>query len=217
MAFCDRRRDIARGPTSLEPEPRNMKTNTAGSLAVAALAACVGCASLPVTGVKPTGEPLGFDFETSQHGYMTSEKVGEVQYRGAAGQNLGHADIIRNKTVTYQKLEWTPRQGKTAISDEDFFRIAGLPDNADNIHAKVMHGFIASRVVMVVAAIGLGLLGVGLARHDQRMSGGGLLLTTVGGITVGVGGHALNPRNHVYPLDEAQSAANAYNQTLKEK
>jgi hypothetical protein len=193
------------------------KTSKAGSIAVVALAACVGCASLPVTGVRPTGEPLGFDFETSQHGYITSEKVGEVQYRGPGGQNLGHADIIRNKQVTYQKLEWTPKQGKLAISDEDFFRIAGLPENADNIHAKVMHGFIASRVGMALAAIGLGLLGVGIARHDQRLGGSGLLLTAVGGITVGVGGHALNPRNHVYPLDEARSAANAYNQTLKER
>jgi len=194
-----------------------MRTNTTGSIAVAALAACVGCASLPVTGVKPTGEPLGFDFETTQHGYMTSEKVGEVQYHGAGGQNLGHADIIRDKKVTYQKLEWTPKQGKTPLSDEDFFRIAGLPDNADDIHSKVMHGYIASRVGLAVAAIGLGLLCVGVVRHDQRMSGGGLLLTAVGGITVGIGGRPLNPRNHVYPLEEAQSAANAYNQTLKEK
>jgi hypothetical protein len=160
----------------------------------------------------------------ARHGREADRRAARVRLRDLAArlhdQREGRRGAVprrRNKTVTYQKLEWTPRQGKTAISDEDFFRIAGLPDNADNIHAKVMHGFIASRVGMVVAAIGLGLLGVGLARHDQRMSGGGLLLTTVGGITVGVGGHALNPRNHVYPLDEAQSAANAYNQTLKEK
>ena len=80
-----------------------------------------------------------------------------------------------------------------------------------------MNGFIASRVGMAIAVIGLGLLGAGLWRHDQRMSGGGLLLTAVGGITVGIGGHALNPKNHVFPLNEAESAANAYNQTLKEK
>jgi len=59
--------------------------------------------------------------------------------------------------------------------------------------------------------------GAGMWRHDQRMSGGGLLLTAVGGITVGIGGPALNPKNHVFPLSEAESAANAYNQTLKEK
>ena len=194
-----------------------MRPNTAGSMAVVALAACVGCASLPTTGVRATGEPLEFDFETSQHGYMTSQKVGEVQYRGAGGQNLGRAEVYRNKQVTYQKLEWTPKQGKLPISDEDFFRIAGLPDNADTIHSKVMNGYIASRVGLAIAVIGLGLLGVGIARHDQRMSGGGLLLTAGGGITVGIGGHALNPRNHVFPLDEARSAANAYNQTLKEK
>ncbi len=191
-------------------------TKSVNTLALA-LAACVGCASLPTTGVKATGEPLGFDLETSQHGYITQEKVGEVQYRGAAGQNLGSASIYRDKQVTYQKLEWTPKQGKTQLSDEDFFRIAGLPDNSDNIHAKVMHGYIASRVGLAIAVIGLGLLGVGLWRHDQRFSGGGLGLTAVGGITVGIGGHALNPRNHIYPLSEAESAANAYNQTLKEK
>ena len=187
------------------------------SIAVIALAACVGCASLPTTGVRATGEPLGFDFETSQHGYITSEKVGEVKYHTAGGQNAGSASIYRDKQVTYQKLEWTPKQGKTGLSDEDFFRIAGLPDNADTIHAKVMHGFIASRVGLAIAVIGLGLLGAGMWRHDQRMSGGGLLLTAVGGITVGIGGHALNPKNHVFPLNEAESAANAYNQTLKEK
>jgi len=194
-----------------------MKPDRAGSIAVIALAACVGCASLPTTGVRATGEPLGFDFETSQHGYMTSEKVGEVKVRTAGGQNAGSASIYRDKQVTYQKLEWTPKQGKTGISDEDFFRIAGLPDNADTIHSKVMHGFIASRVGLAIAVIGLGLLGAGLVRHDQRLSGGGLLLTAVGGITVGIGGHALNPKNHVFPLNEAESAANAYNQTLKEK
>jgi hypothetical protein len=186
------------------------------SLAVIALAACDGCA-LPVTGVKPTGEPLGFDFETTQHGYITSEKVGEVKYRGAGGQNLGSASIYRDKQVTYRKLEWTPKQGTTPISDEDFFRIAGLPDNADNIHSKVMHGYIARRVGLAVAVIGLGLLGAGLWRHDSRLSGGGLGLTAVGGITIGIGGRPLNPRNHVYPLSEAESAANAYNQTLEEK
>jgi hypothetical protein len=195
-----------------------MRPNTnAGTVSVVALAVCVGCASLPITGVKPTGEPLGFDFETSQHGYITSEKVGEVKVRTAGGQNAGSAAIYRDKQVTYQKLEWTPKQGKLPISDEDFFRIAGLPDNADTIHSKVMHGYVASRVGLAIAVIGLGLLGAGLVRHDQRMSGGGLLLTAVGGITVGVGGHALNPKNHVFPLGEAESAANAYNQTLKEK
>ena len=193
-----------------------MKPNTrAGS--IIALAACVGCGSLPITGVKPTGEPLGFDFETSQHGYITSEKVGEVKYRGAGGQNLGRAEIYRDKQVTYQKLEWTPKQGSLPISDEDFFRIAGLPDNADQIHSKVTRAWITSRVGIAVAVIGLGLLGAGLWRHDQRMSGAGLGLTAVGGITTGVGGHWLNPKNHVFPLREAESAANAYNQTLKEK
>src|SRR5262245_63946842 len=78
-----------RGTAGVSGSGAEMRPNTtAGSVSVIFLAACVGCASLPTTGVRPTGEPLGFDFETSQHGYMTSEKVGEVQYRGAAGQNL---------------------------------------------------------------------------------------------------------------------------------
>jgi hypothetical protein len=175
-----------------------------------------GCATLPKTGVKATGEPLSFDTGSSVHGYLTTEKVGEVEYRDQGGRNIGSADVYRQKAVTYRKFEWKPKQGNTSLSDEDFFRIAGESRAADEIHSHDQSAWIINRVGLGVVLVGLGLLGGSFATKDTRLGGIGLGLVTVGGITAYVGGNRLAPDEHVLPYDRAKLTADEYNEKLSQ-
>ena len=111
-------------------------------------------------------------------------------------------------------------------------QLPGAPsDKVQHIAAFLVLGGLASfaypRTSPVYLGTGLSLFGAFIelvqyipALHrdsDPIDRSDSLLLTAVGGITVGIGGPALSPKNHVFPLSEAESAANAYNQTLKEK
>jgi hypothetical protein len=174
----------------------------------------IACASMPKTGVAPTGERLGFDTGTSKHGYMTTEKVGDVQYRDASGRSTGSAGVYRDKQVVYTKFEWTPKQGSTQLSDEDFFRIAGDGEAADAVHKQVSKGWLISRTGYVLAAVGLGMLAASFPLHKASMTTSGLIFGAAGGITIGVGGRYLDPGNHLFPFSRAKAAADGYNSRL---
>jgi hypothetical protein len=192
---------------------REFPTTAVAVLAASSLLAA-SCATFPVTGVPATGQPLGIHYESSTHGYMTTEKVGEVQYRGAAGENLGTAGIYQDKAVVYHRLDWVPIQGNTVISDEDFFRIAGDREAAAEVHAHDRTGKIVNRVGWAIALAGLGLIGASFAVHNRRFADEGMGVVAVGGITAYVGKGYFDADQHAVPLGHAKAVAEAYNARL---
>ena len=83
-----------------------------------------GCATNPATGIAASGQPLGIKTEAEHVAWREQQKVGEIQFVDAAGNNAGSASAYQTRVVNAVKLHWWPTQGGTVIDDQDFFRIA---------------------------------------------------------------------------------------------
>lgn len=147
-----------------------------------------GCASLqPKAGVAPTGEPLRIDTWTSSRSETVSEKVGESDHYSADGSYLGTSEQYQDRTVTHSEFHWQPMQGRTAISDADYYRILGDTARAEHARRYRRNG----AIMAVVGGVGL-LAGTAVAISapllGDRISDGQALGMYVGGGLLAAGG-----------------------------
>jgi hypothetical protein len=108
------------------------------------------------------------------------------------------------------------RQGGEPIDEQDFFRIAGDHDAADDIRSYRDHGVLESRIGVVLALIGASALVTFAADDDDhvREVAVPLILTLpIGGITAFIGGDRTH-EEHVEPDWRAQEAADRYDAHL---
>ncbi len=108
------------------------------------------------------------------------------------------------------------RQGVEPIDEQDFYRIAGDREAADDIRAYRDHGVWENRIGMVLALIGVGAL-VAFAADDDpsaREVAVPLILTLpVGGITAAIGS-ARTSKERIEPEWRAEEAAARYDAHL---
>jgi hypothetical protein len=130
-----------------------------GSLASGAV---TGCATLPLTGIPATGEPLRIvERRVDGGGYQDAELD--------TGQRLnGNADDRSTSTrheprfLEPSYLTWVLRQGSAEIDAQDFMRIAGDAEGARDLETTRQRGILLNALGFPVAAAGLvlGFLGM---------------------------------------------------------
>ncbi|MDI1476221.1 hypothetical protein [Polyangium sp. y55x31] len=192
-----------------------------------------GCAHLPKTGTESTGEPLNVEVRTETHTYVTQAKVGEVQHRDSSGRLVGTSSLYENQVGSYDVTRWQVFQGDTPIDDQDFYKIAGDTETANQIADYRSTGVTMNRVGLGLAIAGGALAIAGMfifplmGEKDQYgnvdrpawtiyAGTGGLILGLVGG-GVAWAGYARTKREH--PIDDPQRAANTarkYNKQIGE-
>src|SRR5262245_33222080 len=119
--------------TLARPTSRPWWATTAMPILLCASLANGGCIHMPATGVKATGEPLSVDVNTEKRAYVAQEKTGETVHRDASGRVIGTSESYQDTLVEYDVTRWQVFQGDYKIDDQDFFRIGGDDQAADEI------------------------------------------------------------------------------------
>jgi hypothetical protein len=191
------------------------------SLARVLAASCLfGCATNPATGIAASGQPLGINTETEGIAWRERQKVAEIQYVDAAGNNAGSASLYETRVVNAIKLHWWPTQGGAVIDDQDFFRIARDDRAVAEIEDYRTRAKWLNRVGFGLFALGAG--GIAYSEHrdaestTMRTIGGvGVLAALTGALWIYYGYYRTRSDDHVMGLERAREAANRYNATLK--
>jgi hypothetical protein len=179
----------------------------------------LGCATNPATGIAASGQPLGIKTETENVAWRERQKVAEVQFVDAAGNNAGSASAYQTRVVNAVKLHWWPTQGGTVIDDQDFFRIARDDRAVAEIEDYRTRAAWLNRAGFGLFALGAG--GIAYAEHGDTESrtmrivgGAGVLAALTGALWIYYGYYRTRSSDHVMELERAREAANRYNATL---
>jgi hypothetical protein len=132
---------------------------------VAMAALSVGCATLPKTGVQANGEPLYVDVTSENVQYDAKVKTGDVVHRDSRGNVIGSSEAYEDKMMSYNITRWAAFQGEEKLDDEDFFRIAGDNQAADQIHNMRNRAVAMNRVGWIMLGVGVGAAITGLALY----------------------------------------------------
>jgi hypothetical protein len=111
----------------------------------------------------------------------------------------------------------TFRQGDTPIDEEDFFRVAGDRDSADELHAYRRNGVIMNRIGSLLALVGVASIITFASSHDDATRARAVALTfalPIGGIIAVMGSQRLSETQHM-PSWRASEAAARYNAHLE--
>jgi len=190
--------------------------------AVVVLVALTGCATLPITGVQASGEPLDVQSGLVTHTWTSNDKVAEIQHKDENGNSIGKSDVYEERQHSAQVLEWYPQQGGIRLDDEDFFRIAGDTDAASRIRASRESGVTLNKVGWGVVAAGLAIVAGGMAmRTSPDLADGGLYLSSGGLLTASIGSMlvwwGIGKTRDPHPINDlpyAERASRSYNQRL---
>jgi hypothetical protein len=201
---------------------------------LASAAFSLGCATLPMTGVPATGEPLLADVTSERVNYVGQERVGQVVSKDASGRVVGTSEVYEDKLLTANITRWQVFQGNNKIDDEDFFRIGGDIQAADQIAARRDRAVVTNRVGWALLGVGLAAVVGGFVLRsalEEKEKVGTITTTTPwypgqyiaggGGIVALVGGYLVFYSNGVahleHPLDDprrAKRVERSYNKRL---
>jgi hypothetical protein len=199
-----------------------------------ALVGASACASMPRTGMPATGEPLSVHTGTVEQHHTVKEKVGEVEHKTSDGKVVGTSEVYADRDVTTYRDVWYGMQGSTKIDDEDFFRIAGDKEAADEVRSYRETGVTMNRIGLVAIIVGAAAMAGGYYFTTQATTieadgtvtnnsignlalpfliGGGVAVTT-GGTLTWLG--ARRTGADVHPVDDVPRAvrdAQKYNRS----
>lgn len=181
-----------------------------------ALCLVTGCLSVPTAqGIPATGEPLAVASEALTQETTTAHQVGTATTD--SGGTVGIYEIEKHHSVV--DVDWTVSQGNSPIDDEDFFRIAGDRDAADDVQSHRSHARWFNRISLVALAGGLVTSLIGGMEMDsssgQALFAAGTLLDIAGCYGLIYSMHAMSGSNaHGVSLQRAVDAANRYNAAL---
>jgi hypothetical protein len=178
-------------------------------LVIALVSLWSGCASMPRTGVRATGQPLRIVEDVKV--WRQRDNVGEVRVEDQNGQRLATADVYA--TQTHTKWQWHAEQGGEPISDEDFFRITGQPRAAEESqrwHERNVRANHRGRWLLIGGVVGA-IAGLAMPGIQAKA------LMAITGISVGSCGLYLmlwssdKMQEHVVPVWDANELADRYN------
>jgi hypothetical protein len=205
----------------------------AAALSIGCAALSLGCAALPVTGVTATGEPLRIVLRRQQEESAEERAKAAENARIEAERRAGLASMPPELPPSASAVtRWEVFQGPKKLDDEDFFRIGGDIEAADQIRMSREHAVGLNRAGWVVLGVGVAAVAGGLALRSTMTSSSSTEvsspLPSVGGVVAGVGvlasliggsvaayGVAAVHREH--PLDDmrrARQVERAYNLRL---
>lgn len=210
---------------------RSPRAAAALSLGCAALS--LGCAALPVTGVTATGEPIRVALH--QESAEDRAKVAE-EARLEAERRAGLASAPPELPPSASAItRWEVFQGEKKLDDEDFFRIGGDIEAADQIRNAREHAVSLNRGGWVVFGVGVAAVAGGLALRNTTTSssamenssplysaggvivGVGVLAGLIGGSVAAYGAFAANREHPINNIHRARQVERAYNLRLTPK
>jgi hypothetical protein len=155
-----------------------------------------GCATVRSEYTPATGEKLSvYDKAVARTGVERS-RAGEDEIRDATGRVVATNTRYTDKEVHWTEHDWYGMQGGVRIDDESFFRIAGDDKTVEAYKTYHQDGSSRATGAGIVAGIGLGLVGAGIAgyvldppKEDPvtfHTKGGGF--RTLGAVSMGLGG-----------------------------
>lgn len=202
---------------------------------IAMAALTTGCAHLPKTGTAANGQALFVDVNTENIQYVGKVKAGETVLKDANGNVVGTAESYEDKLMSYNITTWQTFQGEDKLDDEDFFRIAGDTQAADQIHDGRDRAVSLNRAGFVVLGVGLAAAIAGLVIRSAAaapvnpdapylgttpnaagtlIASGGFVVALIGGSLIFYG-NAAAKREH--PLDDPRRAKRDERKYNKEK
>jgi hypothetical protein len=187
---------------------------------VATAVATSGCVSILPSGARATGEPLRVEVQEHQFSALIAEPVGQVTMTDASGQRVGTATVTENRIVHMREVHWRGVQGRSALSDEDLFRIAGDTEAADVVHAYRRTGVLMRDVGSLLVVGTLAELVIARVTGWQGSTADSVATGCLGGMLGGVmlvvyGKQRLVPDAHPVERERAEDAVQRYNQALQ--
>ncbi len=182
------------------------------------LGGCVVPAQGPRGGAVATGQPLAVVEDVKVWTTTHKEKVGETEYKDAAGNKIGTGTTYQDKTQVHSMKVWYPVQGTEQLRDEDFFRIAGDQKALDDTMELRATGKKWNRRGMytmgggIVTAIASFFIPQPTVRTLLLV--GGSVGVSGGYYLMAWGARQMNPETHAVDRSVAERAAVEYNQQL---
>jgi len=191
------------------------------SIAISALciAGCLPGPRGPSSGAVATGERVAVVDDVKRWTTTYDEKVGSTDYKNADGEVVGSSERYATRKQQHSKLIWYPVQGRSQITDEDFFRITGNSTALERSEAYRAKG-------RRYAAVGTGAMILGIASmiaarfvtdNQGLMIGlysGGAIVGLAGGYGFMRGWEMQHPDNHAIDRSQAELDARRYNAGL---
>ena len=199
---------------------RTITLPSVSSLSVCLLASVLTGCLMPKSGpaansVVATGEALAVVDDVKVWTTTSKEKVGEAQYTDENCRSIGKAELYEDRTHVHTMKVWYPVQGQQQLADEDFFRIAGDQQAADETLSMRANGrkwrrrgiyTLGGSVVALVGSYFVPNVGV-----RTGLMIGGLVGVSAGYYMTYWGASQMNPEAHAVDRSVAERAAQTYN------
>lgn len=192
------------------------------SIAISALciAGCLPGPRGPQSGAVATGERVAVVDDVKRWTTTYDEKVGSTDYRNADGEVVGSSDRYATRKQQHSKLIWYPVQGRSQITDEDFFRITGNETALERSEAMRAKG--RKYAVLGTGGMLVGIAAMIAARFVTSNTGamiglysGGSIIGLAGAYGFKVGWELQDPENHAVDRSQAELDARRYNRELR--
>ncbi|HEU0033925.1 MAG TPA: hypothetical protein VFQ53_25025 [Kofleriaceae bacterium] len=148
-----------------------------GFTTLATLALVTGCLKNPATGVPGTGAPLRVQYSTGTGTYVSNDVVSSTVHKDADGNEVGTSETYEEREHSFKWNDWKYFQGPDELDEQDYYRIAGDTQAADQVD-KIRAG--AARKMKVGAVIAAASVVAGIAAAVALNSGDSSAGTTVG-------------------------------------
>jgi len=178
--------------------------------------ACAIGASGPKGGAVPTGERVAVVDDVKTWTTQYQERTGTSEYKDADGNVVGTSEHYEDRTAVHHKKIWYPVQGKSQISDEDFFRITGDEISMKSTRELRSKGRLYSG--LGIAGMLVGITGMIVGRYAMTnqsaqigLYSGGAIVGLAGGYGFYLGMELQSPDTHAVDRSVAETAARDYN------
>jgi len=179
---------------------------------VVLICALAGCLPNPATGVAPNGQPLRVRYSSGVGTYVSNDVVGTDVHTDSAG-NQSTTDHYQPVEHSYRWHDWNYFQGREALDEQDYYRIAGDRDAEQRV-ADVRAGASLKMKIgmplMVARLVAASVLGSGVKLgNDSATAIGYVGASVVGGAGALVfywGASQMRNRHHLPPARADQDA-----------
>jgi hypothetical protein len=182
-------------------------------IAALALAAMMGCATNPATGVQSNGAQLRIKSLSGTGSFTTQEAGAEHEHYDANGNYTGKSVDLVNVEHSYEWNAWDYYQGNTALDEQDYYRIAGDNETTKDIEHRRARAAHDMKVGMPIAIAGLAvsmvLSGIAATEHSVPLYYGSVVPALIGlyGAYRYKEGHDVMTNHHLYDFDHASVQA----------
>jgi hypothetical protein len=178
---------------------------------------CISAARPPMVATA-TGERLEVVDDVVKWTTQEKVQVGEVEFTDDKGKSEGKAKVYENQQKQHSVNIWYPVQGTQALSDEEFFQIAGDTSALDRTLKLRSEGEQRQTTGHYLIGGGAALAVAGLVLNYAANTSAGLYVMMAGGAGISggyyysmLGARMMSKDTHAVERADAVRAAQGYN------